>query len=122
MIHMLLERLRSIDFGSLSEDDIDEILDSRDEGEFDEQWCRVYEETARLKNESNYTAENRREHDSICKEAFMAVGSGISSELSDYVADDFGLIYDSIILGYNDDWLSALIEEYSSGRLPSGKK
>lgn len=121
MIHTLLERLRSIDFSTLNEDSINELLDNRDESVFDKEWCRVYNEVEKLKNEKSYTSDDRNARDRICEEAFMIIEENGCSELSDYVADDFGLIYDSIVLGYNDTWLSKLTEIYKSGKIPSGE-
>ena len=121
MINSLLDSLRSLDFSSFTEDDINDILDGRDADEFDSEWCRVDSEIERLKNSENYTSLNQTEHDEICKKAFFIIEDKISSELSDYISDDFGLIYDSIVTGYNDIWLAKLVEAYQSGRIPNGE-
>lgn len=120
MINALLESLRSIEISSYTEDDINAILDDRDADPFDSEWCRVDREIAALKTEENYTGSNEKEHDAICKEAFFIMENKISSELSDYVSDDFGLIYDSIAVGYQDPWLSRLIASYQNGTIPTG--
>lgn len=39
----------------------------------------------------------------------MIIADNIESELSDYVSDDFGVIYDSLVLIYKDPWLNKLI-------------
>ena len=121
MINELLDCLRSLDAGSYTEDDINDILDGRDADEFDSEWCRVDNELESLKNDDNYTSENEKEHDDICKQAFFIIEEIIPSELSDYVSDDFGMIYDSIVLDYKDEWLSAMIEAYKDGRIPTGE-
>ena len=121
MIHAILDYLRAMDAGSLTEDDINDILDGRDAEEFDSEWCRVDQEIESLKNDENYTSPNEKEHDDICKEAFFIIEERIPSELSDYVSDDFGMIYDSIVLGYHDEWLSGMINAYKEGRIPTGE-
>ena len=110
-----------MDLSSYTEDDINDILYDRDAEEFDSEWCRVDSEIEALKDNNNYTDENQNEHDVICKKAFFIIEEKVSSELSDYVSDDFGLIYDSIATDYHDAWLSKLIEVYQNGRIPSGK-
>lgn len=120
MIKTLLDSLRSLDIISYTEDDINDILDGRDSDDFDSEWCRVDSEIEEFKNADNYTSLNEKEHDDICKEAFFIIENKLSSELSDYVSDDFGLIYDSIVVGYHDPWLSGLIGSYQKLRIPSG--
>ncbi len=121
MINALLDCLRSLDISNDTEDDINDILDGRDDEEFDSEWCRADSEIENLKNDGNYTSLNEIEHDEICKKAFFIMEDKFSSELSDYISDDFGLIYDSIVTGYHDAWLSKLIEAYQNGRIPTGK-
>ncbi|EES49427.1 hypothetical protein NE172_16715 [Clostridium botulinum] len=38
-----------------------------------------------------------------------------------YVSDDFGLIYDSLIVNYKDEWLNKFIREYKNRRIPAGE-
>ena len=121
MINELLDCLRALDLSSFTEDDINDILDGRDDDDFDREWCRADREIESLKNEDNYTDIQEAEHDEICRQAFFIIEDKISSELSDYISDDFGLIYDSIATAYQDPWLSRLIEAYQNGRIPHGE-
>ena len=121
MINKLLDCLRALDLSSFTEDDINDILDGRDDDDFDREWCRANSEIESLKNEDNYTDIQEAEHDEICRQAFFIIEDKISSELSDYISDDFGLIYDSIATAYQDPWLSRLIEAYQNGSIPHGE-
>lgn len=59
--------------------------------------------------------------DKIREKVFIIIKKNTFSELSDYVSDDFGLIYDSLIVNYKDEWLDKLIEEYKNKRIPVGE-
>ena len=117
----LIDCLKNIDYDAFDEDCLNELLDCRDSAPFDTEWCRINAEIDALKNEQNYTAENEEEQDEIREKAFMIIEQNIESELADYVSDDFGLIYDSLVLNYKDEWLDALIKEYKNGKIPAGE-
>ena len=42
------------------------------------------------------------------------------SDLAGYVSDDFGLISDARLLGYNDLWLDKMVACYEKGSIPCG--
>ncbi|MDE6054490.1 MAG: hypothetical protein K2G55_12165 [Lachnospiraceae bacterium] len=117
----LINCLKNIDYEAFDEDCLNELLDCRDSAPFDTEWCRVNAEIDALKNDQNYTVENEEEQDEIREKAFMIIEQNIESELADYVSDDFGLIYDSLVLNYKDEWLDTLIEEYKNGKIPAGE-
>lgn len=117
----LLECLKNIDYDGFDEEDLDELLDRRDCAPFDTEWCRVNGEIEALKNDKNYTEEIEEEQGEIRERAFMIVEQAIESELAEYVSDDFGLIYDSLVLNYQDEWLQKLIESYKNKTIPAGK-
>lgn len=117
----LLNCLNSIDYDTFDEDTLNELLDSRDSPPFDTEWCRVDEEIKALKNTQSYTEENEEKEEKIREKAFMIMEENIESELSDYVSDDFGLIYDSLVLNYKDEWLNKLIAAYKNKKIPSGE-
>lgn len=121
IIAELIECLNNIDYKFFDEDSLNELLDSRDSALFDTEWCRVAEEISALKNDQNYPVEKEEEQDEIREKAFMIIEQNMESELADYVSDDFGLIYDSLVLDYNDEWLDKMIEEYRNGRIPAGE-
>lgn len=120
-INELLDCLNGIDYDAYDENYIDELLDSRDIAPFDTEWCRVYEEIEALKNDQNYTDEIENEQSKVREKAFMIIEQNTQSELSDYVSDDFGMIYDSLVLNYKDEWLDKLIESYKNKRIPGGE-
>lgn len=115
-IEILLDCLRNIDYSQFDDDSITELLDLRDCEPFDSEWCRVDSEITRMKY--NYTFQNQQ--DQIRKEAFFIVENNVGSELADYISDDFGLIFDSMAVGYKDEWLSKLINMYRNGKIPCG--
>lgn len=117
-IEILLDCLRNIDYSQFDDDSITELLNLRDCEPFDSEWCRVDSEITRMKNQYNYTFQNQQ--DQIRKEAFFIVENNVGSELADYVSDDFGLIFDSMAVGYKDKWLSKLINMYRKGKIPYG--
>lgn len=122
----LLTCLSRMDYEAWDEEYVNALLENRDGEPFDSEWCRVYAEIEALKNDDNYTVEMEKEQEKIREQAFRILEQNRDSELSDYISDDFGLIYDSLVLNYNDAWLSKLIEEYKNKRIPArefgGKK
>ena len=121
LMNELLKCLNSIDYNIFDEDYLNELLDSRDSAPFDTEWCRVDEEIEVLKNAQSYTGENEEEQDKIREKAFMIIEENIEGELSEYVSDDFGLIYDSLVLNYKDEWLNKLITAYKNKKIPAGE-
>lgn len=121
LMNELLDCLNSIDYDTFDEDYLNELLDSRDSAPFDTEWCRVNEEIEALKNAQSYTGENEEEQDKIREKAFMIIEENIEGELSEYVSDDFGLIYDSLVLNYEDEWLNKLITAYENKKIPAGE-
>ncbi|MEY8234394.1 hypothetical protein AALA36_01530 [Lachnospiraceae bacterium 66-29] len=50
----------------------------------------------------------------------MIIEKNTESELADYVSDDFGLIYDSFVLNYKDEWLEKVIAAYKNKKISTG--
>ncbi len=99
--------------------DFDEVLDSRDREEFDREWNRVYNDIELLKKANAYSDDDHN----ICKKyresAFMRVYEiSEDSDLAAYISDDFGLIFDSELLQYTDEWLIWLIQKYEASEIP----
>lgn len=117
----LLNCLSGIDYDIFDEEYLNELLDSRDSDPFDTQWCRVDDEIKALKNDQNYTDEIEEEQNKVREKAFIIIEQNLESELSEYVSDDFGLIYNSLVLNYKDEWLNKLIETYQNKKIPSGE-
>ena len=121
LINELINCLKNMDYSMYDDDCINELLDSRDSAAFDTEWCRVKKEMDALKTAQNYTDEIEKGQSRIREEVFLIIEKNAGGELSDYVSDDFGLIYDSLILKYRDEWLNKLIEEYRGKRIPAGE-
>ena len=121
LMNELLNCLNSINYDTFDEDYLNELLDNRDSAPFDTEWCRVDEEIEALKNTQSYIGENEEEQGKIREKAFMIIEENIESELSEYVSDDFGLIYDSLVLNYKDEWLNKLITAYKNKKIPAGE-
>ncbi len=120
-INELLSALSDIDYSVFDEDAVNELLDNRDSDPFDAEWRRVSAEIELLKNDRNYTPKIEAQQSKIREKAFMTVERNIQSELSEYVSDDFGLIFDSLVLNYKDEWLDKLIGSYKNKTIPSGE-
>ena len=109
----LLNKLNNINFEEL---DIDEFLNKRDIEPFDSNWVRVYQIIEELKK--GRTIDSTRD---IEKKVYIIVYEQTgNSELAGYISDDFGLIADSKILGYTEEWLEKLISCYENSLLPCG--
>ena len=100
-------------------DDLDDVLDERDETEFEKPWLDCSE---RIKAawESNPVDEmTTTTMDEIRKESFLAVSRATQQhEIASYVSDDFELISKSIALDLNDPYATELLETYRSGKIP----
>lgn len=109
----LLNKLNNINFEEL---DIDEFLNKRDIEPFDSNWVRVYQIIEELKK--GRTIDSTRD---IEKKVYIIVYEQTgNNELAGYISDDFGLIADSKILGYTEEWLEKLISCYENSLLPCG--
>lgn len=121
LINKLLEALEAIDYTDFDEEYIDDILDNRDNDPFDSEWCRVNDDIENLKTDENYTKKNEEEFFEISQRAFKILSNNGCGELSAYVSDDFGMVYDSVVLGYSDEWLDKLISTYQNKSIPRGE-
>ena len=112
-MYELLDKLSQINYEEL---DIDDFLDQRDSDPFDSEWVRVYQAIEELKK-SKVVGDSRE----IEKKAYITVYEKTEAdELAGYISDDFGLIADSNMLGYSDEWLDKLISCYKNARIPCG--
>ncbi len=110
----LLDKLRQIHYETI---DIDKFLDQRECETFDSSWIRVYQAIEQLKK--GKAMEDTRE---IEKKAYITVYEKTEcDDLAGYIADDFGLIAESKMLNYFDEWLEKLISCYEKGMIPCGK-
>lgn len=121
LMNELLSGLKCIDYDRFDIDYLNELLDSRDSASFDTEWCRINREIEALKNPQSYTDEDEETQVKIREKAFMIIQQNTKNELAAYVSDDFGLIYDSLILNYKDEWLDKVIAVYKNKKIPSGE-
>lgn len=114
----LEKSLLSINYYGLNTDD---ILIRRSHTSFEGEWFRVYNDIEKMKLNGTYTKENKAYHNKVRENIFGKIyrrcGDG---ELAEYISSDFGLIVDSMILGYKDSWLDKLINCYRKAVIPTG--
>ena len=117
-MNVLIELLKQIDFSTL---DIDKLLDNRDAEVFDAEWIRVYNVVESLKNADNYSEVEKKNNSEVRERAFRMIYELTSDgELAGYVSDDFGLIVDAKLLGYEEPWLNKLSACYENRTIPCG--
>ena len=98
--------------------DIDELLDMRDDEEFDSEWIRVYNILNKAKIE-NY---EKKKIDNIRENSFLKVYDLLqSSDIASCVSDDFEIICKAYIICYDDVWINSLIMSYINEKFPCGR-
>lgn len=116
----LQAEIRDLDlFSVVTPAECDELLEERDEPIFDAQWMRVFVavQDAEVEGEVqkiNVIIDEIRE--AVYARAFQLTNN---AELAATVADDFDLIARAVQIGYEDEFLDEMWEEYEAGRLPS---
>lgn len=97
--------------------DIDQLLDLRDEPEFDSHWMRVFNQ---IEGYSFSDADNHTIAE-IKKESYLkAYEASQSSEVASCVSDDFELIARAYVISINDCWLNSVILSYEDNKFPCG--
>lgn len=121
MLTLLLKKINEgkiISSEMFSKMDIDELLDLRDESEFDSEWMRVFNQI----EDSSYSGADKQIIDDIRKESYLkAYEASNSSEIASCVSDDFDLIARAYVLSANDCWLNSIMLIYASNIFPCGK-
>ena len=98
--------------------DIDELLDMRDDEEFDSEWIRVYNILNKAKIE-NY---EKKKIDNIREKSILKVYDLLqSSDIASCVSDDFEIICKAYIICYDDVWINSLIMSYINEKFPCGR-
>ena len=98
--------------------DLDELLDMRDDDEFDSEWMRIYN----VLSSTSITENQKKEIDFIREESFiMAYNLSGSSDIASCISDDIELICKAYILNFSDNWLNSLILSYANRMFPCGK-
>lgn len=98
--------------------DLDDLLDMRDDEEFDSEWMRTYD----ILNRVEMDEKQKKTIDSIREMSFLMVYnlSG-DSDMASCVSDDFELICKAYVIDYDDNWLNSLIMSYAKGEFPCGR-
>ncbi|NFH70898.1 hypothetical protein FDC35_11205 [Clostridium botulinum] len=118
IVKELLEKLNESMFKNR---DFDEILDLRDSDLFDKEWIRIYTAIEEKKKTKGYSKEDKQLSDEYRKKAYLKVYDLCKNDsLAAYISDDFGVICDSELVGYVDNWLKSLIETYTYSKIPCG--
>ena len=98
----------------------DNLLDARENNEyFEEQWLRANAEVKKLLAKLNVGDELQQIAEGIRRESFLAASKLTDQhEIASYISDDFGLIAEAVIAGYDDVWLNVLWLSYKRNCLP----
>ena len=114
----LLSNSNILNFHALNENDIDEMLDRRDDAEFEEDWLRVFQKLEGQLFSDNALTEIKNIREIAYKKTFETANH---SELAACVADDFEMIAKSLLADFSDEWLNALFLSYLRGAFPHTK-
>lgn len=107
---------------SVSQEDYDAILDSRDSDEFSTNWMKVYDEVKSMLNHIEIDSYYINKIESLRERTFKSViERAQSSDLAAYISDDLALLLEAVICNFNDSWLNGLLREYSLGKIPRGE-
>lgn len=121
MLKRLNEKILNNDFFDkkyLQAIDIDELLDLRDNKEFDDEWVRVFEKTKEYSIKSEAVEQINEIRENVFKKIYDFTEN---SDLAGYISDDFDLMCRAYIVDLNDEWLAKVAHIYNEKRIPSGK-
>ncbi|MCY7377296.1 MAG: hypothetical protein LH472_15160 [Pyrinomonadaceae bacterium] len=114
----LLSKSGFLNFTAFDGAEIDEMLDRRDDSEFEEDWLRVFQELEQKSFTDDDLAAIKNIREIAYQKTFEATEHG---ELAAYVADDFEMIAKSLFAEFSDEWLNALFLAYLHGAFPHTK-
>lgn len=115
--HLLSEN-SLLNFSNLDSDAIDEMLDSRDDSEFENDWLRTSELLESKDFAETDLAEIEKIREIVYKKTFASTKH---SEIAAYASDDFELIAKALLSDFSDEWLNALFLSYLHGVFPHTK-
>lgn len=95
-------------------------LEARDDRSFEREWLRVYDAVRALREASRAsTLGLEKRLDAVAEAAFKSSYATVGhDELAAQVSDDLLLVAGAIVCGYEDAWLSALLDAYRQGEFP----
>lgn len=119
MLEEIIKKLEEMDFSQM---DIEKILEQRDMSAFDTEWLKACKQVGKLKKEKTYTDADREDCKILLKEVFEFIYDQTENDdFAGYISDDFGLIYDSLKLGYHSEWMDKFLQLYLKGQIPTGE-
>ena len=114
--HNFFEILKSI-LEHIDIENIDDILDNRDNDEFSELWTNSYNQIKKISLES----EVKEKISEARKEIFILTYQKTnSSDLSAYISDDFDLICLQYLSETDNEWVNKLYATYLNREIPQG--
>lgn len=118
-IKVLFNNLDTIHYEELN---IPEILAQRDEACFNDNWVRIYVQVQVIKQQMKYPAGRTQISDTYRKRSFQKVYKYTSDMgLSLEVSEDMSLIYDGLVIKYEDEWFKKLVASYERAIIPYGE-
>ena len=107
---------------SISCDEYDDILDSRDDDEFSEKWMEIFNEVKAILKSNPIDALHTQRIENLRERTFkMIFQQSNSSDMAAYLSDDIALLLEAVLCDYDSNWLNGMWIEYSVGRIPRGK-
>ena len=114
--HNFFEILKSI-LENIDIENIDDILDNRDNDEFSELWTNSYNQIKKISLES----EVKEKISEARKEIFILTYQKTnSSDLSAYISDDFDLLCLQYLSETDNEWVNKLYATYLNREIPQG--
>ncbi|MCZ7606403.1 MAG: hypothetical protein M5U25_10075 [Planctomycetota bacterium] len=105
--------------GSLQQVDIEQVLEGRDEKEFEDAWLAAFDALKSL----TLSNDKQRQVDEIREAAFKAVYDATGSdELAGYVSDDFDVIARAALNDEDQCFAGAMLDDYLRALIPGGKR
>ncbi len=119
MLKEFLKIIKTTDFINETmfgdEENYDDMLDLRDEEEFEQEWI----ETDNAVNNLELIEDVEEKIEKIAEVLFIrTMKVAENDELAGAVSDDFTLILTAIYSNYEDKWLSSLLNSYANNAFP----
>ena len=116
-IYNSIEKTFKVKEESLTEEFINEYLESRDSKDFDEKWIGAYEYIKDISSSNEcFLVQENNLREKVFK---IIVSISGSYELAEYISDDAGLIYANIFFGVKNDFVDNIYKCYKENVLPN---
>ena len=118
-IKVLFNNLDKVNYEEM---DIPSVLEKRDEASFHNNWVRVFIQVQVLKKEKGYPEGREQISKTFRKRSFQKIYKLTSDMgLAMEVSEDFSLMYDGLVLKYEDEWFEKLLTSYENACIPCGE-